>query len=97
MTEEEQEARRKEIPGELGTLMQEWLNLTDNDSGTSGILTACVISFEGTRFDDEGQQCFRTDYMTLPPTGYSQTIGILNETLWEIHHRGFGHCHGGDS
>lgn len=96
MTEEEMDTRRKEVRDEMEKLMQEYLNLTDSNEGTNGILTACVISFEGTRFEEDGQQVYRADHLALGPTSYSATIGILNETLWQIHHRGFGHCHGGD-
>jgi len=96
MTEEEVSKRREEIMHEMGKLTQEFLNLTDDETkGSNGILTACVISFEGTRFDDEGRQVYRTDHITLPPTSYSASIGILKETLWQIHHNGFSHCQEG--
>lgn len=92
MDEETKEKRKGEVYEELTKLMQEWVNLTDAEDGTSGIMTVCVIAFESTRYGEEGEQRFRTDYLALPPTGYSSTVGILKETLWEIHHRGFGHC-----
>jgi hypothetical protein len=95
VNEEEIEIRKDAVRKELSRLMQEWLNLTDSNDGPNGLLTACVISFEGTRFNDEGDQVYRTDHIVVPPTSYSASVGILNETLWQIHHNGFTHCHGG--
>lgn len=95
MTDEERQTRIDAIKEDMTKLMQEFLNVTDDEQG-SGLLTACVISFEATRFNSEGRQVYRTDHVCLDPTSYSASIGILQETLWKIHHDGFAHCHGGN-
>jgi hypothetical protein len=91
---DEQEERQKKLDGlieELRVKMQEWIHLTDEGPDAS-IMTGCVIAFESSRFDESGNQMYRTDYLSLPPTSISQMVGLINITNGDLNHRMFGHC-----
>jgi hypothetical protein len=90
----DQEARRKrmnELVEELRVRVQEWIHVTDDDDKPS-IMTGCVIAFESSQFDESGNQMYRTDYLSLPPTSVTQLAGLITLTGHEINHRMFGHC-----
>jgi hypothetical protein len=91
MDQEERRKRMNELIEELRVRVQEWIHVTD-DSDEPSIMTGCVIAFESSQFDESGNQMYRTDYLSLPPTSVTQLAGLITMTGHEINHRMFGHC-----
>lgn len=91
MDEETRHKRMDELVEELRVRMQEWIHITDEGEKPS-IMTGCIIGFESSQFDESGNQMYRNDYLTLPPTSVSQAWGLLDITKSEMNHRMFGHC-----